>query len=425
MRLLHGLFGVLALSALSAGCSSEAATDGPDTSEDKITSTDGTPLEFKFESEVVAAKDTLVKNAALAQLEYMTGMLTTRSKANAQFRFADVKQLSANDEGADKTRFKYAATVSVIFPAQETLPTSYDVALPLDVTDLPAFNRKYDGRCGKNEYGQETFWHDWNPKYEGCTMDADVHQTVASVRKHPLGTTDKYPEYDKVWADGSLDIVAVFGVISSATDNDTGARDREGLIKRVKAALPDGERKEADATNGILKQTFVTGTTQVAGARKKVRLVAYFVQEVKSASQEFFTSYTAETTKADLVIYSGHSGLGQNIKALAENAGATKGHYQIAYFNGCQSWGYLGPTMHEKRRDLNGASVDPNGTKFLDVIVTTLPAYAEPVPTEQLLFDAMLKQEKSWQNLLSDFSEQQFNKHLNTVFGEDDNTFRP
>ena len=81
--------------------------------------------------------------------------------------------------------------------------------------------------------------------------------------------------------------------------------------------------------------------------------------------------------------------------------------------------------MHETRRTLNGAANDPNGTKFLDVIVTTLPAYAEPTPTEQILFDALVEKRKGWQDLLRLFSGQQWNKHLTTVFGEDDNTFRP
>lgn len=124
MRVLSAFLGIGAL--LVAGCSSAVADtdEGGGTSEDKITSSDGTPLEFRFDSEVVASKDALLKNAALAQLEYLTGMLTTASRANAQFRFSDVQARGdATDEGADKKRFKYTAVVSVIFPKSETLPT--------------------------------------------------------------------------------------------------------------------------------------------------------------------------------------------------------------------------------------------------------------------------------------------------------------
>jgi len=421
------LFVALGLTLFAGGCTAAAAPDETDgaVSEDEITSTDGTPLEMRFDSEVVAAKDTPAKNAAIAQLEYLQGVLTTGSRANAQFRFVDVQNVRETPEGAAKKRITYSASLAVIFPSTQRIPRRYDLAAPLDVTDLAAFNAKYDGRCGRNEYGRETFWHDFNPKAPGCTLDSDVKKMRATVRPHPLGTTDKYPEYDQVWADGSLDIVAVYGAISDTSDSDTGATDRESFLAKVSGALRGAERKDIAPSGRILKHSVVTGTTTVDGATKKVRLVAYFIEEAASAGREFLESYATETEKADIVVYSGHSGLGTNIAALANATRATAGKYQIAFFNGCQTWGYLGPGMHDARTALNGRATDPNGTKFLDVIVTALPAYAEPTPTEQILFDAMLTKKKGWGELLRLFSGQQWNKHLTSVFGEDDNTYRP
>lgn len=409
--------GVLMLGVACGGQEPDA-----DVSDDglELTSTDGTPLEFRFQAEVVAARGTPAKTAAIAQLEYLQGVLTTGARANAQFRFVDVSNVRETNEG-NKTRYSYSASVAVIYPAGVEIPRNYDLAFPLDVTELRAFNDKYDGRCGRNEYGRETFWHDFNPKAYGCTLDDDVYQTRATVRRHPLGTTDKYPEYDQIWSDGSLDIVAVYGAISNTTDSDDGARDREAFLQKVQNALTDAERTEVPTRYGVLKHSVVTGTK---GGRR-VRLVAYFLSEPASAGSAFFDSYREETAKADIIVYSGHSGLGTNIAALADNLQATRHKYQIAFFNGCQTFGYLGPTMHESRIALNGADVDPNGTKFLDVIVTALPAYAERTPTEQILFDATFEQRKGWGELLRLFSQQQWSSHLTAVFGEDDNTFTP
>jgi hypothetical protein len=170
-----------------------------------------------------------------------------------------------------------------------------------------------------------------------------------------------------------------------------------------------------------LKHSVVTGTN----AGRNVRLVAYFVSEASSAGSAFMETYGAESAKADIVVYSGHSGLGTNIATLANGLQATRAKYQIAFFNGCQTFGYLGTKMHETRATLNGREADPHGTKFLDVIVTALPAYAEATPTEQILFDATLEKRKGWKELLRLFSDEQWNKHLTAVFGEDDNTFRP
>ncbi|MBX3185862.1 MAG: hypothetical protein KF819_02560 [Labilithrix sp.] len=427
MRLsIVGLVGVMGIfGVFGAGCSSEDV-EAPGETDDgsAITSTDGTPLEFRFDAEVVASRDTTPKNAAIAQLEYLQGVLTTGARANAQFRFVDVTNVRERSEGAKK-RINYSASVAVIYPAGARVPSTYKLAAPLDVTALGAFNEKYDGPCGRNEYGRETFWHDFNPAAPGCTLDADVHQMEARVRPHPLGTTDKYPEYDKIWADDSLDIVAVYGAISDTTDNDAGARDREAFLSKVERALTDATRTEEPRQPGILKHSVVTGKTRVAGQQRSVRLVAYFISEAASAGRAFMSSYAAETAKADFILYSGHSGLGKNIRALADATTPTRGKYQIAFFNGCQTFGYLGSQMHEARSELNGRASDPNGTKFLDVIVTALPAYAERLPTEQIMFDAMLEQTKGYGDLLRRFSGQQWTTHLTTVFGEDDNTFRP
>lgn len=410
----------IGLLALAAGCSSEAAPDAETDDGFEIASTDGTPLEFRFSAEVLAARGTPAKTAAIAQLEYLQGVLTTGAGANAQVRFVDVSNVRETAQG-DKTRYAYSASIAVVYPAGQRIPRSYELAFPRDVTQLAAFNDKYDGRCGTNEYGRETFWHDFNPKAQGCTLDADVHKSRASVRRHPLGTTDKYPEYDKVWGDNSLDIVAVYGAISDTTDNDAGARDREAFLEKVKGSLEGAQRREEPLRPGILKHSVVSGTN----AGRQVRLVAYFISEASSAGAAFTESYGAETAKADIVVYSGHSGLGKNIAALANGLRATPGKYQIAFFNGCQTFGYLGTQMHASRTAANGATIDPHGTKFLDVIVTTLPAYAESTPTEQILFDATLEKRKGWNELLRLFSAEQWNKHLTAVFGEDDNTFRP
>jgi hypothetical protein len=123
----------------------------------------------------------------------------------------------------DKKTISYEVALGVAWPNRQTPPESYAIVIPKDVTAHRAFNAKYDGSCGRNEYGQDTFWHDWNPKASGCTIDdADVVKATAAVAPHPQATEGKYPEYDQIWADDALDIVAVFGIISSNTPQDEG-----------------------------------------------------------------------------------------------------------------------------------------------------------------------------------------------------------
>ena len=94
--------------------------------------------------------------------------------------------------------------------------------------------------------------------------------------------------------------------------------------------------------------------------------------------------------KADLLVYSGHSGLGKNINALAAKGKVAKGKYQLVYLNGCQSFAYLGTAMHDKHTAANGKDVDPDGTKYLDVVANALPAYGDDGATSLTLYRAML-----------------------------------
>lgn len=412
---------VLGLASLaSGGCAAEAPSDTEE-GNGAVTSNDGSPLEFSFNGELVTTKNAVTKQAVLAQLQYLQGMLTTDVSGNAQFGFATLTNVRETVQG-DTKRLTYTAAVPVVWPKSRTAPSTYELNLPKDTTDLAAFNEKYDGKCGKNEYGVETFWHDYNPKASGCTLAAaDVHKVTATVRAHPQATTNKYPEYNLVWADDSFDIVAVYGAISNTTDSDTGARDREAYLNKVKNALTNGTRTDAEPSGSILKESKVEGDITIGGETKKVTLTAYFVSELNAVGADFDEKYGPVSKKADLIVYSGHSGLGKNIKAMADKTEAERGKYQIVQLNGCQTLGYLQTTMHDKRIELNGAENDPKGTKYLDVILTGLPAYAEPIPTEQILFDTIVAQRKHWNQILVDFPA----RHLVAVVGEDDNTFTP
>lgn len=410
----------LGLGAVACGSSGPEAVGG---SADDITSNDGVALELRFAGEVVARAADTPRKAIAAQLQYLQGILTTDARANAQAAMPSLTNVRETLEG-DKKRITYEASLAVVWPKGSARPESYALALPKDTTALAAFNAKYDGTCGRNEYGQETFWHDFDPTASGCRLDdADVHRATAAVRLHPQTTQGMYPEYDRVWADGSLDVVAVFGIISSNTPDDEGARTRDKLIAEVSGSLQNAQRVDAPETFGVIKDTTVTGTIDVGGQARKVSLTALLVSEAANAGSAFERRYADATAKADFIVYEGHSGLGKNINALARNTGAQPGKYQLMYLYGCQTLAYLEPAMHEKRIALNGADVDPEGTKFLDVIATALPAYGDGGRSTIALYRTLLdtRAPKTFSEIMTGISP----LHLVTVFGEHDNTFRP
>jgi hypothetical protein len=413
---------LLALSVTSIACTS-SGDDSAAADEGNITSNDAKPVELKFKGEVIARGNDTARKAIAAQLMYLQGALTNDIRGNGQTGMPSLTNVREEVQG-DKKKITYEVALAAAWPNRLTPPESYAIVVPKDVTELDAFNAKYDGRCGHNEYGQETFWHDWNPKASGCTVDdADVVKATAAVAPHPQATEGKYPEYDQIWADDALDVVAVFGIISSNTPQDEGARTREMILSEASRSLTGAERTET-TTAGVIADSTVTGKITVDGREKRVTVHGLLVQEASSAGPAFNARYNELTKTADVIIYEGHSGLGKNINALARNTGATAGKYQLVYLYGCQTLAYLEPVMHENRIALNGAERDPEGTKYLDIIANALPAYGDSGRSTLDLYRNVLKPgatPKNFNQLIDPIST----GGLVVVFGEHDNTYRP
>lgn len=405
---------LLSLASL-AGCASESTVR-----EEDITSEDGRVLDFTFAGEVVASKATPSRKAVLTQLQYLTGAMTSRHNANAHVGFTKLANVEEAEEGEQKT-VRYSATVQVVWPKGASFDSSYEVVLPRDITKLDAFNAAYDGTCGKNEYGRSTFWHDFNPKSASCDpKPEDVTRAMARVAPSVLETSGKLPEYARMLEDGALELVTVHGSIQNSSLTDEGSREMDSVVRTVESSLDGAQRADGAAVSGIVKSTVVTGTTKIAGRDIKVKLTAMFVSGVTGT--EFKSLYGKASETADFIVYSGHSGLGSNINAFQAATQFKKGQYQILFLDGCQTLGYLGQGLHDRKAESNGRDRDPNGTVDLDVIVNVLPSYGDDGRTISWLYENLRQKngQKNYNELLARFSPRNFP----AVFGEEDNTGR-
>lgn len=414
------LSGVAAILAVT-GCASEASQT-PDESD--ITSTEGQMLDFTFKGEVIAAKDAKAREAIVSQLQYTIGTLTTQVQGNANVGFVRLADVVETVEGNTK-RIQYSATLPVVYPKNVRAPANYELALPLNTTALSAFNAKYDGKCGKNHYGQATFWHDFNPKAAECILDGetDVVQVSANVAPAAQGTQGKFPEYAEMLKDDALDLVAVYGIISSNTPSDSGHRTMDSVNINLSSQLTDVQLEEGTAGRGVVRSSKLTGNAQVQGRTIRVTLTSILTSEVNGAGPDFDALYGPVSANADFIVYNGHSGLGKNINALAAKTQVNPGKYQMLFLHGCQTIGYIGRALHDKKIEVNGAANDPNGSKFLDVIATGLPVYGDNGMSAMTFYRAILNQDrpKNFNQLLATFPV----GDLGVVFGEEDNVFQP
>jgi hypothetical protein len=373
---------------------------------------------------VVASKGTRARDAIIEQLQYTIGTLTTDVSGNANVGFVKLTDVVETVDGETKL-IKYSAALPVVWPKDKTAPTKYALAFPRNTTALGAFNAKYDGKCGNNEYGQATFWHDFNPKLASCVLDVatDAVKVDAKVRPSPQETQGKYPEYTEMLKDDSLDLVAVYGVISSNTPDDSGYRTMESVNANLSALLTEVVRTDRGEAQGVVRSSQVTGKATVLGRPVRVSLTSILTGEVNGAGSGFDALYGPASAKADFIVYNGHSGLGKNINALAQKTQVTAGKYQMLFLHGCQTLGYVGRALHDKKIAVNGAAQDPNGSKYLDVVATGLPVYGDNGLSAMTIYRAILNQSapKSFNNILATFPR----GDLAVVFGEEDNVFQP
>ena len=428
MRLQAFLPVVLALSSSAFACSTPAA-DGAEAGNDAITSNDGKILDFTFKGEVIASSDTKARQAVVSQLAYTQGILTTNERGNGHVGHVVLTDVVETPVADGKKKITYTAQLPVAWPKTgNAVPTSYDLPVPKDITALEAFNAKYDGKCGANEYGQEEFWHDFNPKAAACALDdADVTRSRATVKPYAGETTGKYPEYDQMWQDGELDVVAIFGLISGTTDSDTdpGVGEYKRFVSGTQGLLTGGVVTSNTKTTSILRDTTITGKVTIGGQQRPVKIDVLLVSEMKSVGPDFDTRYAPVSEKADLIMYDGHAGLGKNVNALARKGTVTAGKYQLVLLNGCQTFAYIDTTMNDRRIEANGAANDPAGTKYMDVIGNALPGYTNNLTNMSMsLVRASIKSDvapKTFNDLLNEMPEE----HLVVVFGEEDNRFHP
>ncbi|HSO33603.1 MAG TPA: hypothetical protein VLT33_13815 [Labilithrix sp.] len=418
---------LLLLSTALGACSAPAASDA-EAGNDAITSNDARILDFTFKGEVIASSEVKARTAIVAQLAYSQGILTTAERGNGHVGQVTLTDVVESAAASGKKKITYTAQLPVAWPKDgNAVPTAYDLPLPKDVTALDAFNAKYDGKCGNNEYGVGDFWHDFNPKTEGCTLaDADVTRSRATVKPFAGETTGKYPEYDLMWKDGELDVVAIFGLIDGGgdSDSDPGVGEYNRFIAGTQGMLTGSKSTKNAKTDSILRDTTLTGTVKVGGQKRAVKIDVLLVAEMKSVGSDFDKRYDPISEKADLIMYDGHAGLGKNVNALARKGKVTAGKYQLVLLNGCQTFAYIDTTMNDRRIEANGAAADPSGTKFMDVMGNALPGFASNLASMSLtLVGAAVKADepRSFNQLMESMPQE----HLVVVFGEEDNRFKP
>lgn len=323
----------------------------------------------------------------------------------------------------------YHAKMPVAWGSKTNIPTKYTFKLPKNADDYAGFTTKYSHACvdsAAHDVDVGSMWYYYRPFRSGCTVAAtDVVQFDATFTVSSVNTNGKYPEYHKVWEDNAFKVVAIFGKYEdgATTASDAGIAAYNTFVRAVRTKFPSATitpALAASASPGVANPDVELKATLADG--KTVQVNILLVDNVASATTTFYNRYNTLSSKADLIAYNGHAGLGQNVRALARKGAWVAGQYVMVFMNGCDTYAYVDGYLADARRSLN--TDDATGTKYLDFIVNAMPSYFhEDSNGTMQLINAMVNfaQPMTYQNIFNNIDTSQ----VVLVSGEQDNVYYP
>jgi hypothetical protein len=429
MRFRDSLLSVAALlPALAYGCAAPAADDGSEGGEEAYTSASATLLDFEFDGEVTSAGGD-PQQTIKDQMLFTIGQLNGKTGVGRLDKLA-LTNVRTDAQGA-LTRIRYHAKLPVSIAKTARIARSYTLILPkrADFAGQDAFYTKYGASSCTDPFAHDNetgiYWYYYRPEQAGCTLAAeDVVKARATVKVSPENTKNTYPEYDKIWSDKTLSVVAIFGkVADGATDaSDRGIWSHGHFVSTMRHELPNAVVTPANTPEspGIANADVTVESTLPNG--KKVKLTSFLVDNVRQGGAAFERRYNELSGDADVIVYNGHAGLGQNVRALAKMGTFKPGKYQLVYMNGCDTFAYVDGTLAQTRARLNPS--DPTGTKFMEILTNSMPPNWDSLPNNTMsLVRDLIKVEApvKYTDILSHFDQSGFV----TVTGDEDNTFKP
>jgi hypothetical protein len=371
-------------------------------------------------------------NAAIQdQLLYTVGQLNGMTAVGRVDKvvLTNVKKTSVGG----KTQISYTAKLPIAWGRRDAVPTSVKLKLPLDISSAgqDAFATKYKASCvdfGAHDVDSGSMFYYFRPLKAGCTLAAgDVVETTGSISPSATSTTGKFPEYNKVWEDGTLNVVAIFGKFEDgAKSGDAGIDGYNQFVASMKSELGTHNLTTIPASvptsPGVAAPDIEFAATLADG--KKIHVLALLTDNVNAGLQDptFRARYENASTKADFIVYNGHAGLGSNVRALASAGKWVAGQYVVVFMNGCDTFAYIDDSLSRAHKAINAD--DTTGFKYIDIVNNGMPAFfASMAGATMSMFRGLLAYDApmTYEQIFAKVDSSQ----VILVTGEQDNTFTP
>ncbi len=185
------------------------------------------------------------------------------------------------------------------------------------------------------------YWYDWDPKKDDCP-DALKRTANVTVSKVIDAGATSYPEYDRLVADGRIDVIVFCGRVSHLADGPLQADDYGySMADQMASALTTAGFKKAVAPKGMR----YTRTTKSLLTKGPLEVVVdfYTPSEFEGLADSAHIDNFAQAVRThEIVVYNGHSLLGASDfwarPSIYDGVSATK--YQMFLYDGCLGFEY-------------------------------------------------------------------------------------
>ena len=156
-----------------------------------------------------------------------------------------------------------------------------------------------------------------------------------------------------------------------------------------------------------------------SGESVNINLLLVDPESLFQPTDAFKQRYNERSKISDYISYSGHSGMGANIRALAKMGTFLPGQYQIFFMNGCDTFFYVDDSLRAAHEAVNPGS---KPYEFFDILTNAMPSpFAQMANQNLIVVSSLLRQKDSYRQMLARFHPYQ----RAIVMGEEDNQFQP
>ncbi|MCB0413396.1 MAG: hypothetical protein KDD50_03625 [Bdellovibrionales bacterium] len=358
-----------------------------------------------------------------AQLKYTVGQFNGFNGV-ADLNRVDLTIKSIEQASDRSFKVTYRAKLFIAWSRANQRLTYFELYLPrsTDWNALRIFYRQFGySQClDQNAHNVDAgiFWYYYRPDKRNCAVkNSNLSVTIPmTLSPSPENTSNKSPEYDQIWKDGQLILTAIFGKAESGSSSEFDAG-TQGFKNTYRQLIQEyGEPVVSNLSPGQI----VSGNTpeirvEFQSLIGPIKVNLFLVDQLQSAPADFIEKYNELTKISDFISYSGHSGLGANIRALANMGEFVTGQYQIFLVNGCDTFAYVDNSLRDAHAKANPLA---SPYKYFDLITNAMPSYFYSNPRSVMtIVKALSGSRKTYREILAEFDPVQ----KAVVIGEEDN----